>query len=482
MTRHQAAVFALVIGALGCDCEGKMLVPGVDAATNDATLDAGIEDGAIDVDVPDGAASCIQNADPCFASATCCGALVCDPGANTCVTTGTGCGLSGTACGDPSDCCSGSCPASGTCAIACVRNTLACSGNGDCCSGNCVNDVCVAAMDSTCTTTGNLCADDAACCSKNCDGVCRPTGGSCAPLGDTCYADDDCCSARCTENGTGIGGICVSLGVSGTGSCEMAGEPCAGCANCCSRTCVSTATGASICLRASGCALESELCQSDDDCCGAAPSAAGTQTCNRANAGDAYGRCVLTGNTPDGNVCKSETPLCEASVAPSNCGNCMSPRAQCCRVDANGTPRCFGGSTAECPLGYDSTNPNCCVGSGNVCNFTDECCGGTPCLPDGMGVLRCGASCSAVDASCRASNDCCIGLSCSIPPGQTVGTCKAPVTPPPIDGGTPPICAQYGQACSASQLCCDGVPCMSPGSGTLCGTAEAGCSCFVVIE
>jgi hypothetical protein len=484
MTRLQATILMFTLGAFGCDCEGKMLVPGDGGdAASDGTVTDGATDAPMDGDVPDGAIACVGLADPCAASAECCGDLVCDPGSGTCVSVGTGCGLSGAACSDPSDCCSGSCPASGLCATTCTQNTMTCADNGDCCSGNCVNDVCVAAAGTICTTTGNVCTIDANCCSNNCsDGVCSPTGGSCAPFNDTCYSDDDCCSARCTENGSGVGGVCVSLGVGGTGSCEMAGEPCDGCAGCCSRTCVPTATGASICLRASGCALESELCQTDDDCCGSEPSGAGTQTCSRANIGDEYGRCVLSGNTPDGNVCKSATPICEASIAPSNCGNCEAPKEQCCRIDSNGTPRCFGGSTADCPAGYDGSDPNCCIATGNVCNFSDECCGGAPCLPDNMGTLRCGAGCSVVDAPCRASNDCCLGLMCNIPPGETVGTCNEPVTPPPTDGGTPPVCSQYGQACSATQACCDGVSCSSPVTGGSCGALETGCSCFVVIE
>lgn len=475
MTRHHIVFLTLVVAGLGCDCEGKMLI------TDDGGADADVD--ASDTSVP----LCAPVNDTCTAEFPCCEGLTCDPGTSTCVAAASGCGLFGTTCMDPGDCCSGACSMAGTCAATCVQNTQACTVNGDCCSGNCMNDVCVAATGSFCTTTGNACGSDASCCSSNCvDSVCAPTGASCIAFGDTCYEDDDCCSARCSEDETGVGGICISLGVSGTGSCRMAGEPCGDCGSCCSRTCVPTSTGGSVCLQASGCALESELCETSADCCGSMASGAGTQVCSRADVGDELGRCTLTGTTPDGNVCKSATPWCSASIAPSNCGNCQSPKAQCCRIDPNGTPRCFGGSTPQCPAGYDSNDPNCCAAPGAVCNFTGECCGGAPCLPDGSGVLRCGASCSPVDAACSTSADCCTGLTCNIELGEMLGTCEQPVVPPPVDGGVPmdggtPVCAQFGQACGDTQACCSGIGCQSPATGLACAQGETGCSCFGII-
>lgn len=480
----------LSLCAAACDCEGKMLVP--DDGATDSDIEGG-QDADTDGEVEggtdgggDAGPTCSSVLGACSPSMPCCAELVCDPGTSTCISEASGCGLSGASCDDPSECCSMACGGDGTCATSCVQNTGACDANGDCCSGNCVGDVCVAATGTTCATTGNACAGDAACCSRNCvDGTCAPTGGSCRAFGDTCYAHDDCCSAHCSENGTGVGGVCDSLGVPGTGSCLMAGEPCGGdCASCCSRTCVPTATGGSVCLLASGCALESELCQDDADCCGSTPSEAGIQICLRAQPGDAFGRCSLTGTTPDGNVCKSATPWCEASIAPSNCGNCEAPKAQCCRIDPNGTPRCFGGSTPECPAGYDGDDPNCCAPAGTQCNFTGECCDGAPCLPDENDVLRCGASCSQADDACTTSADCCLGLVCQIPAGELLGTCGEPTTPPPpVDGGTPPVCAQFGQACGDAQACCAGITCQSPATGAACAAGEEGCTCFgIVIE
>jgi hypothetical protein len=76
---------------------------------------------------------------------------------------------------------------------------------------------------------------------------------------------------------------------------------------------------------------------------------------------------------------------------------------------------------------------------------------------------------------CTTHADCCTGLPCVIPTGQTKGICGGTLTPDggvtPGDGGAvpgdgggaspdgAPICALYGQSCGPSTPCCDNVPC-----------------------
>ena len=470
MKKHTLFFLALFALLHACNCDEPIVDGGDDSGVgNDASHnDASNED-------PD-PQDCASLSEICGEGSTCCGSLICDETSGRCAESGRGsCLAEGDPCSDAADCCDSLCDSAGRCA-SCSQNGESCEAHSDCCTGVCAEGgTCAPAAQTGCTSYGNTCTSDASCCSKSCvSGRCAQTGGHCVALNDTCFSDEECCSQRCSADGSGEGGVCLTLNVEGIGSCKMAGEPCVGCTDCCSQTCVPSVTGVLLCLRASGCVLEGELCEETADCCGSEPSEAGTQICKKLSPDDRYGRCVLTGNTPDGAVCKSETPWCTSSNAPSNCGNCEGPKSQCCRLDANGTPRCFGGSTPDCPAGYDSNNPECCVAAGEVCNFASECCGSTPCLPDNEGVLRCGATCAAEGATCTTTSDCCTGFECaSSAPGEPP-TCTQP-------GEDPPICSQFGQSCDSAQPCCTFLTCRSPATGGGCDEDEEGCTCFGIL-
>jgi hypothetical protein len=99
-------------------------------------------------------------------------------------------------------------------------------------------------------------------------------------------------------------------------------------------------------------------------------------------------------------------------------------------------------------------------------------------LPDPSGVLRCGTSCSNTTGQCTSNADCCSGLLCNVPAGQTVGTCGA--APPPPSGDMGMACSYTGQSCSTTQPCCGGT-CSSP-LGAACQAGETDCTCFGLIQ
>ena len=68
--------------------------------------------------------------------------------------------------------------------------------------------------------------------------------------------------------------------------------------------------------------------------------------------------------------------------------NCCDGLKEVCKLDSSGIPRCFGGGSATCPTGFTGVAP-CCIATGLACQFSSQCCGGTPCVPDSFGVLRC---------------------------------------------------------------------------------------------
>jgi hypothetical protein len=75
---------------------------------------------------------------------------------------------------------------------------------------------------------------------------------------------------------------------------------------------------------------------------------------------------------------------------------------------------------------------------------------------------------------CTATSDCCNGLPCIIPNGQTQGTCGMPMNVP--DGGMP--CSLVGQSCSTTNPCCNGLLCDKPDAVTPCAQGEMDCTCI----
>ena len=191
-------------------------------------------------------------------------------------------------------------------------------------------------------------------------------------------------------------------------------------------------------------------------------------------------------------------PAC--TNAREDCCDCQPPKWQCCKPDSIGVPRCYGGSTTDCPTGYNGQEP-CCIHGDDVCTFSAECCGSVPCVPGVDGKLRCmnrpdGGDVVCVPSAgvCTSTGDCCAGLTCNITPGQPTGLCGGPpiIQPPTGDGGVSPagdaatdvplppgICALPSQSCSDTLPCCDNVLCNAPGyTGQVCAAGQQGCSCY----
>jgi hypothetical protein len=338
----------------------------------------------------------------------------------------------------------------------------------------------------------------------------------CIQPGDVCYRSTDCCTGLCEKAAGAAAGVCKAIATTGSGSCTQDGVVCSDCTNCCSRNCAPYArSGVKICQPASGCKLTNNLCQKSSDCCGGDPTAsvegAGNVTCElAAGLSPPLGTCRNPmGCQPRGNVCgkrDGDNNMCGGN-AREDCCDCPPPKFNCCKPDNVGIYRCFGGGSGTCPTGYTGKAP-CCIAGGERCQFSAECCDGTPCVPDDQGVLRClarppaGTACVNTDGRCTTTGDCCSGLTCDITPGQTYGRCAAPPAPPPpppdagttdaspptdaaappLDAAPPPVCSFYGQSCAATPCCTGtGLVCVVTGTHTLCAGGTS-CVCTVVID
>jgi hypothetical protein len=376
----------------------------------------------------------------------------------------------------------------------CASIGSSCGQNSDCCTNNCSGGHCAAVVGATCTTLGNSCTGNGDCCSQLCSGnKCTPAGGlaSCLATGDICFQAGDCCTGVCNIASGASAGTCGTLATMGSGGCFVDGEPCSSGTNCCSRLCVPTAAGGHVCQVASGCRVVGDLCHTPSDCCGAPGSnlpGDGNVTCSIvAGTNPPLGTCRNPmGCNPEGDVCGGTNGV---NARQDCCGCIPGPTKPCCKPDANGVNRCYGGYSSACPTGYTG-QAGCCIAAGSQCTFSSECCNGAPCVPDASGVLRCGSACVAQGAACSATADCCTGLICILAPGQPKGTCEHPAPPPPApdggapaDGGSPmPACALPGQSCSPSSTpCCGGSTCTAPGGAGACGQTQTGCTCITQI-
>ncbi len=455
---------------------------------------------------------CVPAGDSCTIDAVCC-TKSCDLMTMKCRPSVSSCQSEGTPCQTPTDCCSVSCVNNRCATAVCTADNQTCTSSASCCSGTCTNSVCQP-LTTSCKTAGNPCAGANECCSRLCtNGTCALGSSYCIQPDDVCYRSTDCCTGLCEIPVGGKAGTCKTLKTTGSGGCVQDGIACSGCNNCCSRVCAPYGlSGVKICQPASGCRVVNNLCRNDSDCCGAAgsglPGDGNVQCVLAAGVTPSLGTCANpNGCNPQGNVCGLKTNSC--GNAREDCCDCMPPKAQCCKADSLGVPRCYGGSTGACPTGYTGKAP-CCISSGQRCAFSAECCDGTPCVPDVGGVLRClaptpgGTTCVASGNSCTSTGDCCAGLLCNITPGAPYGRCAVPpMTPAPVpvspdggttgpapnDGGTdtspppppPPVCAMYGQACSSTVSCCNNIPCGAPGgTGDPCG-GQTGCRCYTIV-
>jgi hypothetical protein len=155
-----------------------------------------------------------------------------------------------------------------------------------------------------------------------------------------------------------------------------------------------------------------------------------------------------TSCNPPGNICGAF-----GENASQNCcvpGDFNGSGKIVCKRDMNDIPRCFGspaggGTGTVCPDGYDALNPLCCIQPGNVCQFRDQCCGGTPdmpgtpCVPDASGVLRCAepsTSCDPRGTVCNPSSaNCCEGTTCQAAVTSVTSAPTAPATTSVRDHG-----------------------------------------------
>lgn len=425
----------------------------------------------------------------CAETADCCSG-VCSPDGK-CAMDVTACGEPGASCSNSTQCCTFSC-VDGTCGTgSCTADGESCSVDAECCSQTCQDDgTCFKLndltdftfppeakkenMSATCKTSGNPCADGGDCCSGLCGdgGTCERGSSFCVQAYDICSEDTDCCQGICAKAEGSVVGVCANRAGAGTRCDNMlvAGEVCDGdCSLCCSRSCAPFGEGGTfICQPPSGCRPEGELCTSDLDCCGGDPAFthAGNQSGFCEIQADGLGRCSKTGCTPHGAICGyddiSQTSCNKNISAPQGTSCCQMAGAKqdLCAVDELLIPRCNALTM--------------CVGAGEACGTSEDCCDGLPCVqdPDGIGGFVCydppgDDVCVDTGGPCTNDGDCCVGTGCQLLPGHATGTCETS-DPPDGTGGTggtggsgggSNTCAFYGQTCEQSSDCCNSVPC-----------------------
>ncbi len=447
-------------------------------------------------------------------------------------------------CETNADCCSLHCSSPGQIGATCVpdkcrQEAQSCSNNNDCCSGICTGNVCQplppGPTASTCGITGEACTLPTECCSSNCQGGrCWPAS-SCAADGDICWADHDCCTGLCaTPAAAGQPGRCDDA----PGNCVQSGLPCAGPSNCCTRQCADIGYGTTVCKIPSGCVMTGEYCDSTFACCGGV---------NEANPllQNQYGvYCDTPGKHPEppwfdsnnggdylcsrGQSCNPTGNIC-GDIASQNC---CDGKKEVCQFDSNGIKRCrgnpdccengSGGSStcgtpeenACCLSGYTGA-PGCCIAAKQICQYSDQCCDGLPCVADAQGIFHCEPnSCTPRNATCDPSApnccgtlscqniegfgyictdlvlactlvesqsctptapapDCCVpGTVCNVPTGQSTGTC---MTCTLAAGATCTVGGAAPNCCIAPEVCTT-APGSTTGTCSLCSPKGGGCA------
>jgi hypothetical protein len=357
-------------------------------------------------------------------------------------------------CGSGPDCCSFSCVDFKCSSTQCTSDAASCDNDGECCSGVCNSGSC-AALNPECRTAGNSCAANTECCSGFCkDGLCNPAPSFCTQSGDACTVNGECCGGLCTIADGATLGTCSVVPSSGAGNCVNQGELCGAGADydpsmalptcggeCCSKACFPYGpTGILVCQPASGCKPTGELCTQDNDCCGGGtnPDAGKANVMCRKEPGFTVGRC------DNGNVCAPAGDICRLATTSCNdtdrcCAGTVQTFPEVCRQDNLGIPRCGAGTSIDC------TNPQDYVG--DICASSADCCG-LPCTGSPEAGFFCQAGCQNTSQQCTNDADCCSGLPCVIPGGETTGLC-----------GEMGTCSAYGQACDATHPCCDALTC-----------------------
>ncbi len=424
--------------------------------------------------------SCINDSDCC---STACGATGCAPSGKVCA-------YGGQACSTASDCCSQNCPNAGTpgatcSSVACRQATESCVDDSQCCSLLCgFGGVCDAlppgSTGATCKTLGEACTLATDCCSTNCQsGTCKPSA-SCNASGDICVRTEDCCSGICAQSAAGQPGRCEDA----SGGCGLDGYPCSADSNCCTKQCADLGTGAKVCKMSGGCRMTGNYCDSTASCCG------GTNPTDPSQMNEYGVFCDGPGGehpgAPEWDTRSQDDRTCTGGQSCNPPGNICGYKASqnccyagggsgkaVCKPDAGGIMRCFGGPVnTTCPTGYDANDPQCCIPSGDVCQFRDQCCGFAPCVPDASGVLRC----SAADTCMPQGAICSVGAAPTVDPCCEGTTCREIPELGWACSSAPGACAQQGQACGgANPVCCFGA-CVSGTCGADCAPNGSTCS------
>ena len=330
--------------------------------------------GAHDGGLP-GSGLCVGAGQPCETTRPCCAGqcdgLVCRSSV-FCLEAGS--------CTRDSDCCNSRCVSGSCSAQSCKATAAACASPTECCTGVCSANFCAAISGGgACKVLGDSCGGNGDCCSSLCRGGLCAKAYYCQPNGDRCNSNDECCGQACSVNDGGAG-YCKTVTGGGGGGCTQEGNPCSAGNNCCSRVCFDPGSGATVCLPAGGCRLTGTSCTNDDACCGGGVNPNGSVSC-------ATGRC------DNGQSCNGVGNICGAQVLPDGGSvnasqNCCDGMKDVCKLDSSGIPRCFGGQSGNCPTGYTGQAP-CCIAENQLCQFRDQCCSGSLCLPADGGVLRC---------------------------------------------------------------------------------------------
>lgn len=470
--RSLPVVLAVGVVLAGCHCN----TPPPPGSGGDGG-DGGTKDGG---KVGDGGpgTQCVPTSSACNPTADTCCSGVCngdaDGGAPFCHTP-TFCKGPGVGCAAGTECCTNSCVGGVCSSTLCLAQGQACTSGSQCCSTLCAT-TCQPVPGATCKTLGETCNTGTDCCSTNCQGgVCVRAFG-CQANGDLCLKDADCCGHACSKN-DGTPGTCLVVTGGGGGGCLQDGNPCAGGTTCCSRICLDLGTGVKVCQVAGGCRLTGDWCTAAQECCGGGTNPNGSVNCDN-------GRCDNgQACNPVGNICGRQTLSCGFRAGGDGGGgvnaseNCCDGKKEVCKCDSAGIPRCFGGGSASCPNGYDPTDPNCCIAQGSPCQFSDQCCGGIPCVPpgDGGAGLFCDKpSCQPIGTTCTPGQDagpssCCAGTQCLPVVEVNQYACQYPQAAGDGgatsgdggttggDGGGGPTCKANGATCSAGTDCCSAI-------------------------
>ena len=413
----------------------------------------------------------------------CCAGNTCELGLRC--SSGTCCvqAHSPTRCTSAADCCQGLTCTAQTC---CAGRSSTCTGSADCCSGLvCSMGVCMSPSMgdpvgmSGCGAPGAVCCTGFTCLSGH---VCNATTGHCEGCGT---AGMRCCDGATACADTSL--VCNAR----TGNCETAPDPTMRCGRidgpCCAADGVSP--GGTNCE--GGLVCTAGTCSNSHDTGGPG------QPCNP------RGGCAM------GNICNHTMNTC--MPMPDNCGADM---MMCCdtgggTMGCGGSEHCqFGmcsscvGPSLSCLLGgilpgQTCCNgsvcrpaplvPRCCVGQGQMCTNSLDCCGlmqcsGGMCQAGRMGSLcidssECGmglvchlfmcqpdpmAMCAPQGQMCTGAAGCCTGYTCGVSHSATMTT--APTV----------CCTAHGGSCANEDECCGHMPC----TNNMCACLDIDMPCF----